>query len=581
MSANQSNLSEAKYDGYDFVVATTQRSINATMKEYFYNMSPSMTRIYWNQNKQGHPVRVDHDDLMKQTNGTDPLNVPSWSDGDPKTPDITNLSSPGCEFYFAMEAAMGIPDGMAAGDIPDIVTFTDDNKQIIFNLLCSEFKIVSCEFSRAGGLLSLTNVSQPKDKPWIFSFAINLKDIYDPASISDAVKNQLDNIGWKDFSVQALVLDLDNAASHSTPEIEGVPASSDAYDEITKVFTRQYLDEIKSQGSPVLNYTILKNSAAPAKPTLTLSSMAIEVNPYSPPAGKPANNNLSTLNYLCSTNSKQPDPVKFGWNWLEEEDASKFDGVISVRKGDFVSYLSGIFSPKLSDLNFVPSLSVVHNGQVIQTTWDYSFKDEAGVSFGIPSPPSPPDDGYAKILTFSKPNHSKDEAYTDAHLIHGYGEFNYDVYVDVWVKGGTIKVVTRATIYMSYEERIFGGKTLSDSGNPIDYTSTVLYEMAVTESGTLKVTETVRPMQDNSKDFSTSALESSCAKPFFDSLNKIKDQIEPKVKQAMTTFSDDIANTLNGYRAWVFPGGKTFAFKDIQFSDNQDLTSKIIYLATS
>jgi hypothetical protein len=35
---------------------------------------------------------------------------------------------------------------------------------------------------------------------------------------------------------------------------------------------------------------------------------------------------------------------------------------------------------------------------------------------------------------------------------------------------------------------------------------------------------------------------------------------------------------LNSSSSWVFPGGKTFAFKNVQFSDNKDLVCEITYV---
>src|SRR5262245_11540929 len=118
MSANQSNLSDAHY-GYDFVVATSQDSINATMKEYLYNSTFPTVQMYWNQDDQGQPVSISRDDLLKQTNGTDPLTVSNWSQGDPMTPDIENINN--SNFYFAFEAAIGIPADIAPQNIPDII----------------------------------------------------------------------------------------------------------------------------------------------------------------------------------------------------------------------------------------------------------------------------------------------------------------------------------------------------------------------------------------------------------------------------------------------------------------------------
>jgi hypothetical protein len=165
MSAIQSNLSASQF-GYDFVVATTQESINGTMKEYLYNSNFPVVKMYWNQDSNGNPVPIAYDDLMKQTNNTDPLKVGNWNVGDPKSQDIINISN--SQFYFAFEAAIGIPAGILPQNIPDIVTLQLTSQSVIFKLICSQFTVVTCNFGRQG-LTSFFTTSQPTNSPWLFT----------------------------------------------------------------------------------------------------------------------------------------------------------------------------------------------------------------------------------------------------------------------------------------------------------------------------------------------------------------------------------------------------------------------------
>ncbi len=147
MSANQSNLSNAHY-GYDFVVATTQESINATIKDYLYNTNFPVVKMYWNQDNNGNPVAVSYDDLMKQTNGTDPIKVASWNEGDPINADIKNIDN--SNFYFGFEAAIGIPANVLPQNIPDIIMLQSGSQSVIFSLICAQFTVVTCNFGRHG-----------------------------------------------------------------------------------------------------------------------------------------------------------------------------------------------------------------------------------------------------------------------------------------------------------------------------------------------------------------------------------------------------------------------------------------------
>jgi len=70
----------------------------------------------------------------------------------------------------------------------------------------------------------------------------------------------------------------------------------------------------------------------------------------------------------------------------------------------------------------------------------------------------------------------------------------------------------------------------------------------------------------------------------FVTLGEIDDVVN-NVKNFWTGLKDFLDNhdqailaMLRGSGVWVFPGGKTFLFKDINFSDYQDLVAHVIYV---
>jgi len=78
MSASQSNLSAAQY-GYDFVVATTQGSINSTMKWFLSDLTEPVVTVCYLDGESGAEV-IAYDELLKLTNGYDPFEVPAGAD---------------------------------------------------------------------------------------------------------------------------------------------------------------------------------------------------------------------------------------------------------------------------------------------------------------------------------------------------------------------------------------------------------------------------------------------------------------------------------------------------------------------
>ena len=63
MSSNASDISGTKF-GYDFVVATTQASINATMLNFFSTRKEPTVVVCFVADSKGNPVIIDYD-LLK------------------------------------------------------------------------------------------------------------------------------------------------------------------------------------------------------------------------------------------------------------------------------------------------------------------------------------------------------------------------------------------------------------------------------------------------------------------------------------------------------------------------------------
>lgn len=73
-----SDLSDPHY-GYDVVVATTQKSINKTMKIYLDSLPNPVVTICYVASEDDPPVpkQVDYEQLKKKMHGVDPFQVPA------------------------------------------------------------------------------------------------------------------------------------------------------------------------------------------------------------------------------------------------------------------------------------------------------------------------------------------------------------------------------------------------------------------------------------------------------------------------------------------------------------------------
>ena len=206
MNSNASNISVPKF-GYDFVVATTQASTNATMLSFFSTrQEPTGVIVCFVADSKGNPVIIDYDLLKKNAHGTDPFSVHLSAGADvTSNPAIHNLIA--ARFLFAFQAQIGIPRVSNPSSLPNIVTL---GSAVQFNLLCSQFTVVQL----GPGNKSLLNISQPVNAPWVFSSKVNmhLSTVNQSAysNFPPIVQQGIKNFSNTAFSVQRLLFDLSN-----------------------------------------------------------------------------------------------------------------------------------------------------------------------------------------------------------------------------------------------------------------------------------------------------------------------------------------------------------------------------------
>src|SRR5258707_460964 len=127
MSANQSNLSST---GFDYVVAVTQDSINATLEEYLYGGLPEVTLCYV-YDSNNNPVATDFQSFVKSAKNTDPFSVPN---GTPSTdPLVQNLNN--AAFAFAVKARLGLPPGIAPSQLPPTLVLNPGQSNVTYTLM--------------------------------------------------------------------------------------------------------------------------------------------------------------------------------------------------------------------------------------------------------------------------------------------------------------------------------------------------------------------------------------------------------------------------------------------------------------
>ncbi len=568
--STKSDLSNPQY-GYDMVVAVTEGAVNKTMKKFLagYHGTEFVQAYVYKQDVgkgKDHNVPVDFDKLKKNL-GFDPFTIP---DGTPFS-DSKIKKLVGQKFTFAFKTEIGIPN-FKPGLIPDPVVFDKEGAYVKYNMVCKVFKIIVLQPSLYGNAKWI-NLSQANDKvPWVFGFTVDL-DLQ-----SDNINNHfhklppktqkiIKDLGQNMFSVQQLFLDLNTAGLTDKFEIKGLDPTSTAYVKLISVFFDEYFAHLSKDGGVLLGYSVKADKPFPAQISLIPTDLNFEISSYKN-AGKPtADYDLYTLNYLVmSKGHHMPAPVQFTWNWIEKTEA--YSGVMAVKKDVFVSFINDLLSPSLQDICEKPDVKFDINCIKVVITW--KMDEDTGVhKYNLVN------DGTSHVLTFSysKSDKDSDSQYCVIWEYWGNLSLDYNVVSDVYFENNIITVKTNAKAHVHIN--VDGGVT---KGNYVNFQATSTYQIGVDAHGQFTVIQTRSVLEDNSDKVDPNWWSKFLTMDEITHMvNVVKNSLQGLVRNGLHNFSGDINYMLNSSNTWVFPGGMTFIFKGVSFSENQDLVSHIAY----
>ena len=565
MSASQSNLSDPQF-GYDIVAATTQASINTTLDEFISNLTQTEVTVCFVDNGSGTPVTIDYDTLKQQA-GADPFAISNGSDpgSNPGLQNLVNL-----KFLAGFQAQIGLPEGIAINDEPDMITLGDVNAPSTITLLCSTFTVVQYN---AGASPAWTSVSQPSGSPWLFTANVNLSLVTTPQSayntLPAAVKQQVSNLGSAAFTVQQLLFDFSNATLDTMPQIPGVISGSAAYTGLQDFFVNNYFSVLQQNGQPTLGCAIMQDVNGGS--SLTLTNFSLQVDPFIPNGQQVTNPaDLSTLNFLCAANGHSlPPAALFTWNWADDNaDEADFDGVMAINRFTFCAWLANLLSPALTNLCMTPQIEggglslgigFVPNAQTQQ--------------YGLVVDQPAGGDGFVPVLTFS----STQSASKNDNYVVSWANTScaYTVASTVYFSSNQIKIFTTANLYCDYD--IDGAQA---TGNLASYSFVNLYTVSVDPSGKLGITNALPkevPVNLSEQPQINTWVTIVSFGFLGDATAKLQGNLEDAMSGLVADFTNEIQDCLNGPQSWIFPGGKAFVFKDAGFSNFQDLVAHITY----
>lgn len=607
MSANNSNLDSLHYD---MVVGLTQNSINKKMKDMLTYMDQELapaifvyTDFSCTAIRQLNPTETDA--FLKEC---DPFSIPNGTTPSTGTPAEVASGNKQMQYLFAygFKATMGlpIPEGTPPYAISDVVDAlptiihlpTSSGSQVVnYCLYYKTFQMVQQVYGMMG-FWTIQNYQQTTEAPYLFNYNVNLDLSSTNQAFSELSQEQQAVFKNMDtdtmFSVNQLMLDLESPVLISGEvQIEGLDATDPNYTDIVgllQTFTVTYFAFLESSGGAIFSTTVTPVDTPAPPATIVPTDFNFIVKNYAGSGTAEEIEGLSTLNYLIMSNGNAlPSPLNnLTWDWLNQEEDTSTDGIMSVARSQFVSYLKRILDPCFAGICLAPT-------PFIQGPNRGKAKDDTAEVMRVTyAPTSTP--GKYTLQSISQAPHTLAASWvTDPNPIdecEGYGSLRAksEAKSDIYLSGDTIKceftVATKLWIDMY---RAAGLTSSTVEGWAVAQKSTTQYTIKISMDGKvyLEPSTTVVSLLDvpgygySSGDVFDPSFwtELITSKAFDDCVNGMLNECDTALNDALTATTDGLTDLLNNLQAFVFPGGTTFAFNDCFFSDYQDFITKVTY----
>ncbi|OBU01590.1 hypothetical protein VE01_00561 [Pseudogymnoascus verrucosus] len=186
---------------------------------------------------------------------------------------------------------IGLPSGFLPKDLPPVVVLGNSANNLLF-------RIPPDGFDSDSGTWSVWHqpTGQTSSQPWSVETSVNLvvEDLDRNLTNSQHFKNHpvekanllasLNNLGATAFSLQQLVLDLENAIMQTLPRLGGSLKGSDVEALLTKYFVSIYWDNAKQIGQPLISVHAVSDSPDASQLQMTSFERAEGIIQISQPA---------------------------------------------------------------------------------------------------------------------------------------------------------------------------------------------------------------------------------------------------------------------------------------------------------
>lgn len=584
----ESYLSHTKY-GYDFVIALSEASIDAGIKEYLYHLEQPYLIIIRLKGK----VNTTLEKFMELTGGINPLLIENKTNfNDPRVQKCYKAG-----FVTAYKMKIGFPEQL---DLKKTSLISLGDNTLIYKVYFSEFKMIKLktihyferedyEWIEWNQSMRLPNKKAISNYPYV-KIRFNLRQ--DAINYKKTEINAISGI----FSLQQMLHNINYTFNVVSifggglfdKKVRTIGGNPENFNEFKRSI--ESLCSLQGPGRGTFLSTLehfrkifgvhnIKIPEYEVKSSIPITNLEHGVSGYKVEKGEPVNRErprVGTFNYLCASNQKALENiVPFDFNWIRPEEIHKKSGVLAINRNIIVNQLQSFVKQNLKSLCFKPSIKVsLTSGGSFNITSNIKPNTEA---FDIQLHPTG-----EKVLSFNykksdsstktKPSEERcDMEFSTVYSGHVLFKNNRVIFarnIDV-----SLYINKRTTIHSTTVEKgMFSDKeyhTVSTEEQSVfeniyskSYSDS--YYLSVRNNGELQFILDQTTKENNSK------------KLIFSGYQNIIDSITNKVVRCDFDRLAQMPSSISP--AFILPGTGEFVHRNVQFSNHQDLLADLTFM---
>ncbi|KKO98532.1 hypothetical protein THAR02_09352 [Trichoderma harzianum] len=583
MDSASSNLTNL---GCDFVVATTQASINSGMVQFIDQARQEVQYLCYLVNPTTGDLEdpIPLEELMKRTGGISPFDIPKGTPyDDPRITACTNAL-----FQVGIKMRIGIPRNVNPRDL-SIVNLGQNPRSVDFNMYYSDITVIENDPVKWGYSGSWNIWEQPSDKPWAASCTVdlvrsnlsrNLNDPYfnDHRDAKFQLMSALEDLSDTNFSLQQFRLDWMPTKPRDDVNFPGMDMKTKAGGCLVSCLFKGYLQFAHRHSFPPLAVSAVANPNH--DPSLYMTATGDVVNPPRDSSGNPLSSPssseqaIATLNYIGAINhNRVPDVSGFNWNWVRPEDVNNKSGVIAIRRNVVAQFFLDALKRLAPRYMYEPVARKENNYrlQLLKGEWlsdataDLTNDDSSRVlhiQAGVP--PSEPLQSWDDQSNGMEVYIGQGIKYAKVDIHPGYS-------CDVYFEGQQVRIEQRLWVTAAVAAEFPLQNRDYAEHKPFDKYLTEKYSLSVRQGGEFFLDRTSCTSDDKSEQCweyggSDSSDAESAKKGFFYNLRQMMDDLMPAEMSRLNICQPN---------RFIFPGAQPFTYQDPFFSKHQDLIASI------